>query len=386
MLGIAAAHGRVPRAGGGRAADDAPAGDAAPAAGGHRRRDRGAARAARRRPAAGGTAAWPSSSSTASSSPAPPGSRSRTPTAPACAPFWPDVGRFRDVVARYARAGFACSDPCHRRPRGPRDARRVPRGRHAARGRAPRRAHRDGRRTTCWPASRPRASAASMQPIHLEGMRWRPRRSVEPDAGARAGGPRLPHGRPARSGALLALGSDWPVARYDPRRGMAWSRLRREPGRRDEPAYGADQVLDGLADAARATPRRPRGWPGSATASAGSARASPATSRCSPTTRSTTDADDLPRPAGAAHRRRRRDRLPRGLALAQADQLAARQERLGADAHQQPARRRRRRPRRWARRAARGPRRARRGCAAPRGRRWRWRATSHGRRPPARRT
>ena len=37
------------------------------------------------------------------------------------------------------------------------------------------------------------------------------------------------------------------MARYDPRLGMAWSRLRREPGRRGEPGYGDDQALDGLA-------------------------------------------------------------------------------------------------------------------------------------------
>jgi predicted amidohydrolase YtcJ len=48
------------------------------------------------------------------------------------------------------------------------------------------------------------------------------------------------------SGATIALGSDWPVARYDPREGMAGARLRRPPGHRDRAAYD-DQALDGLA-------------------------------------------------------------------------------------------------------------------------------------------
>ncbi len=55
------------------------------------------------------------------------------------------------------------------------------------------------------------------------------------------------------SGATIALGSDWPVARYDPREGMAAARLRRPPGHPDRAPYD-DQALDGLAGAARATP------------------------------------------------------------------------------------------------------------------------------------
>jgi predicted amidohydrolase YtcJ len=49
-----------------------------------------------------------------------------------------------------------------------------------------------------------------------------------------------------RTGALLALGSDWPVAPFDPRYGMAWARLRRRPGRRDDPPFEPDQRLTGL--------------------------------------------------------------------------------------------------------------------------------------------
>jgi predicted amidohydrolase YtcJ len=48
------------------------------------------------------------------------------------------------------------------------------------------------------------------------------------------------------SGAVLTLGSDWPVARFDPRRGMGWARLRREPGACDALPNGGDQALTPL--------------------------------------------------------------------------------------------------------------------------------------------
>ena len=48
------------------------------------------------------------------------------------------------------------------------------------------------------------------------------------------------------SGAALALGSDWPVARFDPREGLACARLRRPPGERDRRPYD-DEAIDGLA-------------------------------------------------------------------------------------------------------------------------------------------
>jgi predicted amidohydrolase YtcJ len=45
---------------------------------------------------------------------------------------------------------------------------------------------------------------------------------------------------------VLALGSDWPVAGFDPRIGMAWARLRRHPGDRSAEAYGSSQRLTAL--------------------------------------------------------------------------------------------------------------------------------------------
>jgi predicted amidohydrolase YtcJ len=48
------------------------------------------------------------------------------------------------------------------------------------------------------------------------------------------------------SGALVALGSDWPVARFDPRLGLSAARLRRPPGERPRRPYD-DEAIDGLA-------------------------------------------------------------------------------------------------------------------------------------------
>jgi predicted amidohydrolase YtcJ len=48
------------------------------------------------------------------------------------------------------------------------------------------------------------------------------------------------------SGAVVALGSDWPVARFDPRLGLSAARLRRPPHERDRQPYD-DETLDGLA-------------------------------------------------------------------------------------------------------------------------------------------
>jgi predicted amidohydrolase YtcJ len=87
--------------------------------------------------------------------------------------------------------------------------------------------------------------AAGMQPLHLEGL-------DEPDTpsswvdglsegryerGFRAGDL-------ARSGAVVALGSDWMVADFDPRVGMAWAMLRRKPGAPDHVPYLPEQALD----------------------------------------------------------------------------------------------------------------------------------------------
>jgi predicted amidohydrolase YtcJ len=48
----------------------------------------------------------------------------------------------------------------------------------------------------------------------------------------------------ARAGAVVALGSDWMVADFDPRVGMAWAMLRRKPGAEHHVPYLPEQALD----------------------------------------------------------------------------------------------------------------------------------------------
>jgi predicted amidohydrolase YtcJ len=87
---------------------------------------------------------------------------------------------------------------------------------------------------------------ASMQAQHMTGL--------EPDRSdnwsRRLGDERCDRAFPIRSlresGAAIALGSDWPVARFDPREGLAAARLRRPAGERDRAPYD-DQAIDGLA-------------------------------------------------------------------------------------------------------------------------------------------
>ena len=216
--------------------------------------------------------------------------------------FWPDVERFRAVVARYAGAGFSCTTHAigDRAVRETLDA-------YRAAGTPPGAMHRVEHIETVADDVLARFAAegvgASMQPIHLEGMRgdredpWS--LALGPQRAARA----FRTADLARSGALLALGSDWPVARYDPRRGMAWCRLRREPGAPDDVPYGADQVLDALQTLHGYTtaPARLAGH-GDRLGRLRGARS--ATSRCSPTTPSRRTPTTA-RPARDPDRRRR---------------------------------------------------------------------------------
>lgn len=160
-------------------------------------------------------------------------------------PFWPDPDRYARAVKLFARAGFQCVTHAtgDRGVRAALDA-------YRAAGAAPGVRHRVEHIETLQDHDLPRFAAegvaASMQPLH---MQWR--RADHTDSWAGRLGPE----RTARawrtrdlvdSGALLALGSDWPVAQYDPRIGMAWARLRRTPGIKDAPVFEPDQRLTGL--------------------------------------------------------------------------------------------------------------------------------------------
>ena len=84
---------------------------------------------------------------------------------------------------------------------------------------------------------------ASLQPAHLQWRKadgsdeWASRLGAERARMAWRSADLLAAGVP------LALGSDWPVAQFDPRIGMAWARLRREPGNEGAPTFEPTQRL-----------------------------------------------------------------------------------------------------------------------------------------------
>jgi len=158
-------------------------------------------------------------------------------------PFWPSVERYAELVRRFTTAGFsaithAVGDGA---VRGALDA-------YEAAGPPARGMHRVEHIETLDDADLPRFAAlgvaSSMQPLHMEGLDDPALPSAWIDglsAGRYERGFRT--GDIASSGAVLALGSDWMVADYDPRVGMAWARLRRTPGQRDRTPYLPAQAL-----------------------------------------------------------------------------------------------------------------------------------------------
>jgi predicted amidohydrolase YtcJ len=159
--------------------------------------------------------------------------------------FWPEPERYAEEVGRFARAGFACATHAigDRAVRAALDA-------YRAAGPAARGVHRIEHLETLPDDLLQRVVeegvAASMQPLH---MQWRAPDGSDPWA------QRLGPARTARAfrtqdlhraGALVALGSDWPVASFDPRLGMAWARLRRAPGAAETAVLEGAQRLDAL--------------------------------------------------------------------------------------------------------------------------------------------
>ncbi|MBD0421645.1 amidohydrolase [Streptomyces sp. NPDC052309] len=88
--------------------------------------------------------------------------------------------------------------------------------------------------------------AASMQPTHIAYTRA----DHSDEWSARVGEERAARAWRCRdlrdAGAILVLGSDWPIAHYDPREVLATARLRRLPGRPDVEPVTAAQALTGL--------------------------------------------------------------------------------------------------------------------------------------------
>ena len=199
-------------------------------------------------------------------------------------PFWPDPAHYRAAVRYFASRGYRCATHATG-DRGVREALDA----YREAGAAPGVRHRIEHIETLQPHDLPRFAAegvvASMQAQH---MAWlAPDRS---DNWSRrlGGGERCDRAFPIRSlrasGAAIALGSDWPVARFDPRIGLACTRLRRPPGERDRAPYD-DEALDGLA-ALEGYTTGAATWPPTRIGSAASGRGSGPTSRCSPRTRS----------------------------------------------------------------------------------------------------
>lgn len=161
------------------------------------------------------------------------------------ASFWPDVERYHRAVRFFTERGFQCVTHATG-DRGVREALNTYREVGAADGVH----HRIEHIETIQPEDLPRFAAegviASMQAQH---MMW-----LSPDRtdnwSARLGGTdRCDRAFLIRdlweSGATVTLGSDWPVARYDWREGMAAARLRRPPRMAERGPYD-DQAIDGL--------------------------------------------------------------------------------------------------------------------------------------------
>jgi predicted amidohydrolase YtcJ len=161
------------------------------------------------------------------------------------APFWPEPERYPEVVAKFAAAGFQCATHAVG-DRGVRAALDAYRG-----ARAPARGlHRIEHLETLGDATLQRLAAegvaASMQPLHMAYRQPDGRDEWALRLGPRRAGLAFRAGDLLRTGAVVPLGSDWPVAPYDPRYGMAWARLRRKPGMRDSAGFEPEQRLTGL--------------------------------------------------------------------------------------------------------------------------------------------
>ncbi len=160
--------------------------------------------------------------------------------------YWPEPDRYAAEVQRFTHAGFQCATHAigDRAVRAALDA-------YAAAGPARRGVHRIEHLETIPDALVRRVAAegvaVSMQPLH---MQWRA--ADGSDAWAQRLGPERTR-RAFRTqdllaaGAPMALGSDWPVASFDPRLGMAWARLRRAPGAPESATLEPGQRLDALA-------------------------------------------------------------------------------------------------------------------------------------------
>ncbi|MDR8018904.1 amidohydrolase [Nesterenkonia aerolata] len=161
-------------------------------------------------------------------------------------PFWPSVQRYREVSRRYHQAGFqlathSCGDA------GAAAAARLyaQLGPRVTDGAPHRVEHLETLTDEDVALLAETGTVASMQPLH---MQWREADGSD-SWSRRLAGERADHAFRVKdiidAGGKICLGSDWPVAQYDARIGMAWARLRRRPGDPQAPVFEPDQRLSG---------------------------------------------------------------------------------------------------------------------------------------------
>ncbi|MBP6685653.1 MAG: amidohydrolase family protein [Leucobacter sp.] len=158
--------------------------------------------------------------------------------------FWPEWNRFREVVRAYHDAGMLIATHAV----GDFAVNRV----LETYAELPERAglpahsieHLEVLSDADLTALRGSGVTASMQPLH---MQWR--EGDNSDNWAQRLGERAATGYRVRdvleTGTRVTLGSDWPVAHYDPRIGMAWARGRSTPGVAGAPVFEPEQQLTG---------------------------------------------------------------------------------------------------------------------------------------------
>jgi len=161
-----------------------------------------------------------------------------------CDPMWPDIEHYRRTIARFHDAGFYITTHAI----GDRAVREVLDAYAAAGGSNHR--HRIEHIEAPSPETQARFQRegvhASMQPVHLRWINpdmsdpWSERLGVHKCAHA------MPSGDILASGANVVLGSDWPVAPYDPRFGFFAAQMRRAHDVTDLRPIGASRPLTGL--------------------------------------------------------------------------------------------------------------------------------------------
>jgi hypothetical protein len=160
-------------------------------------------------------------------------------------PFWPDPAKYQEAVRIFAEAGFQCvTHACG--DMAVRCALDAYERSGAATGVRHRIEHIEILSDEDLPRFARLGVTASMQPLHMN--------AFDPDGSdewsLRAGPERRTQAWRTRdllnSGATLALGSDWMVAPFDPRIGMAWARSRRPAGMRSRGLINGEQALTGL--------------------------------------------------------------------------------------------------------------------------------------------